>query len=101
MEVITAKKRPVNVRAVKLSSSNQNKAAEWCGGKLIEHEEYPVVQIQTMEGIMSATVGDYIIEGVAGEFYPCKPEIFPKTYDYRCKCGKYISFELAECIYCK
>lgn len=37
--------------------------------------------INTLEGAMSASVGDYIIKGVAGEFYPCKPDIFLKTYD--------------------
>lgn len=36
--------------------------------------------IQTLEGEMRATVKDYIIQGVNGEFYPCKPDIFEKTY---------------------
>lgn len=37
--------------------------------------------IQTLEGSMHASVGDYIIKGVSGEIYPCKPDIFEKTYD--------------------
>ena len=37
--------------------------------------------INTLEGAMSASIGDYIIKGVNGEFYPCKPDIFLKTYD--------------------
>jgi hypothetical protein len=37
--------------------------------------------IRTLEGTMRADVGDYIIRGVQGEFYPCKPLIFEKTYD--------------------
>lgn len=37
--------------------------------------------IRTLEGDMRATYGDYIIQGVAGEFYPCKPDIFQKTYE--------------------
>lgn len=36
--------------------------------------------VQTLEGTMTANVGDYIIRGVNGEFYPCKPDIFAKTY---------------------
>ena len=40
-----------------------------------------VVEIVTLEGIMVAEEGDYIIKGVEGEFYPCKPNIFDKTYD--------------------
>lgn len=37
--------------------------------------------IKTLEGEHIASIGDYIIRGVAGEFYPCKPEIFEKTYE--------------------
>ena len=37
--------------------------------------------IHTLEGIMCAQIGDWIIEGVNGEFYPCKPDIFEKTYE--------------------
>ena len=36
--------------------------------------------IPTLEGVMLADVGDYVIEGVNGEFYPCKPDIFKKSY---------------------
>lgn len=37
--------------------------------------------VQTLEGCMYATYGDYIIKGVDGEFYPCKPSVFEKTYE--------------------
>jgi len=37
--------------------------------------------IQTLEGNMMASIGDWIIKGVQGEFYPCKPDIFKETYD--------------------
>ena len=36
----------------------------------------------TLEGAMTVSEGDYIIEGVQGEFYPCKPDIFRQTYDF-------------------
>lgn len=39
------------------------------------------IKIKTLEGVMLASFGDYIIKGVNGEFYPCKPDIFIKTYD--------------------
>ena len=42
-------------------------------------EEY--LLIDTLEGVMKARVGDYIIKGVHGEFYPCKPDIFNETYE--------------------
>lgn len=41
----------------------------------------PVLKIDTLEGTMTAQVGDWIIKGVKGEFYPCKPDIFEATYD--------------------
>jgi hypothetical protein len=40
-----------------------------------------VLQIRTLEGIHNAQIGDYIIKGVKGEFYPCKPDIFEMTYE--------------------
>ena len=40
-----------------------------------------IVGIQTLEGLMVAKLGDWIIKGVKGEFYPCKPDIFESTYD--------------------
>ena len=39
------------------------------------------VLINTLEGNMKASIGDWIIKGVSGEFYPCKPDIFEKTYE--------------------
>lgn len=41
----------------------------------------PLLKIETLEGVMLANVGDWIIKGVNGEFYPCKPDIFEKTYE--------------------
>ena len=42
----------------------------------------PILKIETLEGLMIATKGDYIIKGVQGEFYPCKPDVFAKTYEH-------------------
>ena len=39
------------------------------------------IAIDTLEGTMMVNYGDYIIKGVQGEFYPCKPDIFLKTYE--------------------
>ena len=41
----------------------------------------PILKIETLEGLMIATEGDYIIKGVQGESYPCKPDIFEETYE--------------------
>lgn len=40
-----------------------------------------LIGIETLEGLMTANVGDWIIRGVKGELYPCKPDIFEATYD--------------------
>ena len=39
------------------------------------------IKIPTLEGEMTASIGDYIIRGVKGEYYPCKPDIFEATYE--------------------
>ena len=43
--------------------------------------DYPALKINTLEGAMTVTPGDWIIKGIAGEFYPCKPDIFEATYE--------------------
>lgn len=49
-------------------------------GGLIAHPD-PYLWVDTLEGRMIANPGDWIIKGVNGEFYPCKPDIFEKTYE--------------------
>jgi len=44
-------------------------------------KDNPKVTITTLEGNITGSVGDYIIKGISGEFYPCKPDIFKKTYE--------------------
>ena len=44
-------------------------------------KEYESIDIHTLEGTMRCSNGDYIIKGINGEFYPCKPDIFEKTYE--------------------
>jgi hypothetical protein len=44
-------------------------------------ENCPYLEIETLEGLMRANNGDWIIRGVNGEYYPCKPDVFSKTYE--------------------
>jgi hypothetical protein len=79
------KKKPVEVEAMRVNSSNidgMELLAEWCNGVIgwNEHKQ-PGILIETLEGTMRAEDGDYIIKGVEGEFYPCKPSIFQATYE--------------------
>ena len=50
-------------------------------GELAQIAHPACIRIRTLEGVMEAHPGDYIIKGVQGEFYPCKPDIFAATYE--------------------
>ncbi len=49
--------------------------------KVKAYQTEETIQIKTLEGIMTALPGDYIITGIHGEQYPCKPDIFEQTYE--------------------
>jgi len=72
------RKRPVVIEAVRWLN-NPDEVQSFIGSSGYVKGEY--VYIGTLEGLMVASHGDYIIKGVNGEFYPCKPEIFLKTYE--------------------
>lgn len=73
------RKKPVLIEAVQFVNSAD--IHEFCGDKIREPVGKDYLEIETLEGTMRASVGDYIIRGVNGEFYPCKPDIFEKTYE--------------------
>lgn len=53
----------------------------WCENGEGCRKDMHVLRVSTLEGTMTANPGDWIIRGVAGEFYPCKPDIFAATYE--------------------
>lgn len=74
-------KKPVVISALKWTGDNILEMCNFTGkedGELLKNDE---LYIDTLEGTMHASVGDYIVCGVDGEFYPCKPDIFEKTYE--------------------
>lgn len=77
------RKKPVEVEAYRLTEDNVGIVADWCNGLIVNRADNfePSIQIITLEGVMTARAGDYIIKGVAGEFYPCAPGIFDMTYE--------------------
>lgn len=90
------RKKPVVIEAYKLptppangSTNEDHEAAVWAflawckktGFEPTPGEQDGSVVIPTLEGMMTASPGDWIIKGVKGEFYPCKPDIFHATYD--------------------
>lgn len=77
------RKKPTVVEAMQLTNENLLEVKEWCNGELVPNAETSGydLYISTLEGIMHADINDYIIQGVEGNFYPCKPDIFEKTYE--------------------
>ena len=84
------RKKPVVINAFKWTGDElQTEDPEWAieaikeGKMTFKNKGTPEVtlNIQTLEGTMEVTRGDYIIQGVENELYPCKPGIFHKTYD--------------------
>ena len=74
------RKKPVVVEALQYDGFHTGKLNDFVGEMFYE----PVGDnpfIRTLEGDMTISKGDYIIKGVNGEFYPCKPDIFEKTYE--------------------
>jgi hypothetical protein len=69
----------VEVEAVQLTPLTVAECEKFVGGDMGMTPEGPV--IATLEGAMHVSVGDWIICGVQGEFYPCKPDIFAATYE--------------------
>ena len=102
MSAFKATKKPVTIEAIQFKVISVTKRKF---GESIEHNgnevarfigkptRFPTIPdgtpsgkivaiIETLEGKMQASIGDYIIKGVSGEFYPCKPDIFKMTYDF-------------------
>lgn len=81
------RKKPVEIEAVQWNGLNSNEIAEFMKmpirTKTLPEEGNPngKITIETLEGNMTASVNDFIIKGVQGEFYPCKPDIFELTYE--------------------
>lgn len=88
------RKKPVVIEAVQFFADKHSisqvyefiSGQKWAAGLGLWHRFSNNViangyKINTLEGVMTANTGDWIIKGVNGEFYPCKPDIFEKTYE--------------------
>ena len=82
------RKKPVEIEAWKFTREALKSDDSWV--RLYRNElhlisqyggEVLYIEIDTLEGTMRANLGDFIIKGVQGEFYPCKPDIFEQTYE--------------------
>lgn len=83
------RKKPVVIEAWEFTKKALERTDSWLRGQKREYlhlvsqygGEVLYIEIDTLEGRMRADLGDFIIQGVNGEFYPCKPDIFHKTYE--------------------
>jgi hypothetical protein len=74
------RKKPVVIDAIQWTGDNYLEMRKFIKTDVVTFA-HPCLYIQTLEGRMQAYKGDYIIRGVNGEYYPCKPDIFEKTYE--------------------
>ena len=77
-------KKPVIVEAIQYNGINITEVEDFIGAKLPSvwlYVEDTQLLIPTLEGDMKVSKGDYIIKGIKGEFYPCKPDVFKNTYN--------------------
>lgn len=74
------RKKPVEIEAIQYTGGNLEQIKKFVDAQLISFDG-DFITIHTLEGDMLASKNDYIIRGVQGEFYPCKPDIFEQTYE--------------------
>jgi len=88
------RKKPVVIEARQVTAETAEEIGKWCGASKCVDKEYnsylwgwslPIEKrhllIPTLEGDHIADMGDWVIQGIKGEFYPCKPDIFGLTYE--------------------
>jgi hypothetical protein len=80
------KKKPVVIEALQfVDKKSALDILEWARSTdivFVDRLDTPwVIEIRTLEGVMEASLGDWVIKGIQGEFYPCKPDIFVNSYE--------------------
>lgn len=77
------RKKPVVIEAMQFTIKSSKEVSKWCNGLLGDDPEEGgyFISISTLEGDMIAALDDWVIKGIKGEFYPCKPDIFEATYE--------------------
>lgn len=86
------RKKPVVIEAIQWTGTNLEELKNFVGNSLVydicdaawkvgKGRPKIFMQVKTLEGDMQVEVGDFVIKGIKGEFYPCKPDIFDSTYE--------------------
>lgn len=80
------RKKPIEIEAVQMPTEvdDLSRAPEWLKDAMksgaVAYTDRHTFTVQTLEGVMAGSAGDFIIQGIKGELYPCKREIFVATY---------------------
>lgn len=76
------RKRPIVIEAWQWLGQPHNEWPRWVSdGARVSQADSAALAIHTLEGELSARLGDWLIHGIRGEVYPCKPNVFSETYD--------------------
>lgn len=82
------RKKPVVIEAKQFNGNNAAELIQWAhmglpdlANSIVTRDYENILTIRTLEGYMACIKGDWLIKGVKGEFYPCKPDIFDATYE--------------------
>ena len=78
------RKKPVAIEARQFIGTHLEAVMAWCGGTFLAATgpvPVPRGAIATLEGTMIVSLGDWVIQGVRGEFYPCRLDVFEETYE--------------------
>lgn len=75
------RKKPIVVDAIQFNGENYEEIEKFTDNAAFKNTTLEILYINTLEGTMRINDNDWVIKGVNGEFYPCKPDIFEKTYD--------------------
>ena len=75
------RKKPIVIEAVKWTGTNLTELLNFVPKEIRHNKMHEPMGIITQEGVMTINEGDYIIKGIKGEFYPCKPDIFEMSYE--------------------
>lgn len=74
------RKKPVVIKAIRYTKESYCECVSFCGLSFCGRIDDDII-VETLEGKLKASLGDYIIKGVKGEIYPCKPDVFEMTYE--------------------
>lgn len=75
------RKKPIVIDAIQWTGENIDEVCEFVPQEIWNCITDKKLDIRTLEGVMVVSNGDYIIKGIKGEFYPCKPDIFESSYE--------------------